>query len=83
MSRARPRSFSAGPIAGGIGAFGTPAPDCAAGLVTDELNPEYRCDKADMAAMPLPRCDLHSKDRAIAGVVQTGRAGLSSAASAT
>jgi len=56
-----------------IGAFETAAPDVAADLLAGALKPEYRCGKADMAAMPLPRRDLYPNDRAIAGVVQTSR----------
>ncbi|MCE8457736.1 B12-binding domain-containing radical SAM protein, partial [Rhodovulum sulfidophilum] len=56
-----------------IGAFETAAPDVAADLLAGALKPEYRCGKADMATMPLPRRDLSPNDRAIAGVVQTSR----------
>lgn len=56
-----------------IGAFEAAAPDVAADLLAGALKPEYRCGKADMAAMPLPRRDLYPNDRAIAGVVQTSR----------
>ncbi|MBL3585129.1 B12-binding domain-containing radical SAM protein [Rhodovulum sulfidophilum] len=56
-----------------IGGFETAAPDVAADLPAGALKPEYRCGKADMAAMPLPRRDLYPNDRVIAGVVQTSR----------
>ncbi|MBL3553116.1 B12-binding domain-containing radical SAM protein [Rhodovulum sulfidophilum] len=56
-----------------IGEFETAAPDVAADLLAGALKPEYRCGKADMAAMPLPRRDPYPNDRAIAGVVQTSR----------
>ncbi|MBL3567494.1 B12-binding domain-containing radical SAM protein, partial [Rhodovulum sulfidophilum] len=56
-----------------IGEFETAAPDVAADLLAGALKPEYRCGKADMATMPLPRRDLSPNDRAIAGVVQTSR----------
>ncbi|MCE8471047.1 hypothetical protein LZ189_18705, partial [Rhodovulum sulfidophilum] len=56
-----------------IGAFDTAAPNVAADLLAGALKPEYRCGKADMVAMPLPRRDLSPNDRAIAGVVQTSR----------
>ncbi|MBK5922298.1 hypothetical protein CCR90_00610 [Rhodovulum sulfidophilum] len=56
-----------------IGAFDTAAPNVAADLLAGALKPEYRCGKADMVAMPLPRRDLYANDRAIAGVVQTSR----------
>ncbi|ANB33542.1 hypothetical protein M2324_003361 [Rhodovulum sulfidophilum] len=56
-----------------IGEGETAAPDVAADLLAGALKPEYRCGKADMAAMPLPRRDLYPNDRTIAGVVQTSR----------